>query len=228
MQLPNFLARPIFHLIFPLINITQRGPFPPLIRAVRPMDETRRQAFDYLLDAAFTQGPNEFIPYNLPYPKAEFLCYACDWRGLVAHGSPMDDLATIEPIRKSTDSGEFGNRQQIFCSPDAIWAMWFAILDKSKYRSTRNGCIRAGTGAGRLKGYFFQLRAVDQTDPPFTTGTIYFCRAEEFPYRHEIAPLAFLNAEVEEWGSTQPVKPLAKIRLEPDEFPYLNKVQYCL
>jgi hypothetical protein len=46
------------------------------------------------------------------------------------HGSPSHDLETLQPIRKGRDNNEFGNRQQIFCSPDAIWAMWFAILEK--------------------------------------------------------------------------------------------------
>ncbi|MFZ6029167.1 MAG: hypothetical protein ACOYYS_15755 [Chloroflexota bacterium] len=228
MQLPNLLTRPAFNLIYPLINLAKRGPFPPLVRRVQPVDGIRRKAFDGLLDEVIARGPSDFIAYHLPYPKIEFLLYACDWRGLVAHGSPLGDLATIEPIRKSTDTSEFGSRQQIFASPDAIWAAWFAILDKKKYRSTCNSCIRSGSGVGRQKAYFFQLPAAQKHEPPFGEGTVYLCRAEDFPHRHHIPPLAFFNAELEEWGSTNPVIPLAKIAIQPADFPYLDRVQFRL
>ena len=36
------------------------------------------------------------------------------------------------------------------------------------------------------------------------------------------------DAEIEEWGSTQPVTPLAKLRVSPRDFPYLDKVQFSL
>lgn len=125
-----------------------------------------------LLAERLRQAPPAIIEYNLPYPKVEFLNYACEWCGLVAHGSPLGDLKTLEPVRKSSDVGEFGNRQQIFCSPDAIYALWFAILDKEKYHKTRNGCTRSGTGAGRLKYYMFELPEATQTNPPYAPGFI--------------------------------------------------------
>jgi hypothetical protein len=228
MQLPDFLAKPIFHIVFGIINRRRGGPRPPLRRVVRPVDEARRQAFDALLDEALAGDPQTPIHYNLPYPKSEFHTYVCDWRGVVAHGSPLKDLAVLEPVRKSHDSSEFGNRQQIFCSPDALWAMWFAILDKDLYRGTNNACIRSGSGNGRVKYYYFQLPVENKEDPPYTAGAVYLCRPEDFPDKHIIQPLPFFNAEVEQWGSAQPVKPLARIGVKPWDFPYLGHVQYCL
>lgn len=150
-----------------------------------------------------------------------------DWRGLVVHGSPMHDLTTLEPIRKSRDVTEFGNRTQIFCSPDAIWAMWFAILDKDKFSLTNNACVRIGSGAHREKYYHFALPRNKKEDEPFTAGMIYICRAESFPSRRVIPILQFLGGEVEEWGSEQPVQPLAKITVAPSDFPFLNQVQFA-
>jgi hypothetical protein len=192
------------------------------------VDASRKQAFDILLDTALVGDPRKPILYNLAYPKAEFLNYICDWRGFVLHGSILHDLDLLEPIRKSSDDNEFGNRQQIFCSPDAMWAMWFAILDKSKYRCTRNGSVRVGSGSRRVKYYHFELPKENAQNRPFTEGMMYIARAQDFPDKRPYPALDWFDAEIEEWGSTVPVTPLARIRVSPRDFPYLNRVQFSL
>jgi len=228
MPLPDFLAKPFFHVAY-LINRRQEGAtIPPIRRMVRPVPDEQRLAFDRLFDDALAHGNNLLIDYNLPYPKVDFLNYLCDWRGFVAHGSPLQDLTVLEPIRKSSDTSKFGNRQQIFCSPDAIWAMWFAILDKDKYESTRNGSVRVGRGMKRIKYYHFELPAKVKNAPPFAEGMIYIAHAEDFPHHRPYPILDWFDGEIEEWGSTQPVTPLARIKVMPSDFPYLDKVQFCL
>lgn len=166
MRLPGFLAKPIFHIIYTYMRRQEGATFPPIRRKVMPVDAGRKQAFDILFDTALADSSRMPISYNLPYPKAEFLNYICDWRGFVVHGSPSPDLESLQPIRKGSDNNEFGNRQQIFCSPDAMWAMWFAILDKSKFKLTRNGSIRVGSGYGRVKYYHFELPKLNKEDTP--------------------------------------------------------------
>ena len=206
----------------------ERGLSAPIQRTVQLPEIEQRTAFDRLWDATQARGPNALIDYNLLYPKADFLNYLCDWRRFVMHGSPLHDLDTLQPIRKSKDKTEFGNRQQIFASPDALWAMWFAILDKNKYNLTRNGCIRVGTGRHRVKYYHFELPKSNKDNIPFTNGMIYITRAEDFPHKRLFPMLGYLSAEIEEWGSTDPVIPLAPIKVQPDDFPYLSQVQFNL
>ena len=227
MALPDFLARPIFNTIYAALRLTSKTKAPRLKRTVRAISDSQRAEFDQLFDAAVSVGAATPIQYNLPYPKIDFLNYLCDWRGFVAHGSPMHDLQTLEPIRKSTDSGEFGNRKQIFGSPDAIWATWFAILDKEKYISTNNGCMRQGQGEGRIKYYYFALPKNKKEDPPFTDGMIYICPAEHFTHRRDIPILNLLNGDIEEWGSTNSIQPLAKLNVSPSDFPFLEHVQFA-
>jgi hypothetical protein len=223
--LPDFLAKPSFHVIY-LINRRMEGArSAPIRRAIRPVDDERRRAYDRLLDSALAGHGME---YALPYPKADFLNYVCDWRGLVAHGSIEKDLEVLQPLRKTHDTSEFGERQQIFCSPDAMWAMWFAILDKSRIQQTRNGSVRVGQGRGRVKYYHFEIPAAVREDPPFTQGMIYIANAADFPDHRPYPILDLFNAEVEEWGSTQPVRPLAKLPVSPQDFPYLDRVQFSL
>jgi len=228
MHLPNFLAKPIFHLIYAFMRRKEGATLSPIRRKVMQVDETRKQAFDLLLDSALIGNPRVPISYNLTYPKAEFLNYICDWRGYVMHGSPMSDLVTLEPVRKSSDKNEFGNRQQIFASPDANWAMFFAILDKSKFNQTSNGSVRIGRGKNRVKYYHFELPRENKENSPFTEGMIYITRAQDFPDRRPHPILDWFDGEIEEWGSANPVSPLAKIRVSPRDFPYLDKVQFSL
>ena len=226
MPVPYFIARPLFPVMYRFNR--RHAPIPPIRRVVRPLPAETQSAFDRLLDAALAQGPNSLIDYRLPYPKVDFLNYACDWRGCVAHGTPLPDLAVLEPVRLSHDSSEFGNRKQIFCSPDGAWAMWFAILDKSQIRVTRNGCVRLGKGPGRIKFYHFELPAANRDAPPFIDGMMYLARAEDFPDHHPIPILERFCAEFEEWGSAGPVTPLARLPVTPQDFPYLDKVQFYL
>lgn len=228
MRLPHFLAKPIFHIVYLIDRRREGASTAPIRRVVSPVDEKQRIAFDELFDSAQRRGPNTLIDYNLPYPKSDFLNYLCDWRGFVLHGSPMHDLDVLKPIRKSGDNNEFGNRQQIFASPDAIWAMWFAILEKSKFNMTRNGCVRVGTGRERIKYYHFELPKKCEKDKPFTEGMMYITRATDFPDKRPYPVLDYFNAEIEEWGSTNPIVPLARIRVKPEDFPYLDKVQFNL
>lgn len=227
MALPESFSKPIFFLIYKLIRFGNGLRTPMLRRTVQIPAKEKRAAFDRLIDTAIENGSDRPIHYDLQYSKVDFLNYICDWRGLVAHGSPMHDLNNLEPIRKSRDNTEFGNRTQIFCSPDAVWAMWFAILDKDKFTLTNNACIRIGSGARREKYYHFALPRNKKEEAPFTEGMIYLCRAEDFPSRRVIPILKFLGGEAEEWGSEQPVRPLAKIAIAPSEFPFLHQVQFA-
>jgi len=226
MHLPSFIAQPLFYLLY---RIERRAsPIPPIRRVMQSFSPDEQSAFDDLFASTMRLGSNSLIDYQLAYPKVDFLNYLCDWRGYVAHGSPLKDLAVLQPLRLTKDSSEFGNRQQIFCSPDAIWALWFAILDKTKLHVTENGCVRVGSGQRRVKYYHFDLPAGCKSPPPFTEGMVYIANAKEFPEHRHYPMLDWLDAEIEEWGSANPVTPLAKLPVKPEDFPYLDKVQFRL
>jgi hypothetical protein len=225
-HLPSFIAQPLVYLLYRIER--RNSPIPPIRRVIHPFSADERSAFNGLLDSTVRLGPNQLIDYQLPYPKADFLNYLCDWRGYVAHGSPLLDLPILQPVRLTNDSSEFGRRQQIFCSPDGIWAIWFAILDKSKIHVTENGCVRVGNGQKRVKYYHFDLPLENQSAPPFIDGMVYIAKAEDFPDHRHYPMLDWLDAEIEEWGSVDPITPLAKLLVKPEDFPYLDKVQFRL
>lgn len=227
-HLPEVISTPLFRRIYPFVRESEGSPVPPICRRVALVDPKIAYEFNRVFKGSLAYRAKQPIEYDFPYPKIDFLNYLCDWRGMVAHGTNIPDLTLLQPIRKGTDSTEFGNRQQIFCSPDAIWAIWFAILEKSKFRITRNGYIGIGRNTKREKYYHFELERNLKDQFPFTTGTLYLARAEDFPTRHRIRAVNFFGGDYEEWGSTEPVTPLAKILVEPQDFPYLDHVQYCI
>src|SRR5262245_24421759 len=98
MPLPSFLAKPIFHVNYTYLRRKEGATVPPIRRKVTLVDAAHKQAFDILLDTALVGNSQKPMNYNLPYPKAEFLNYVCDWRGFVIHGSPVHDLETLQPI----------------------------------------------------------------------------------------------------------------------------------
>ena len=57
---------------------------------------------------------------------------------------------------------------------------------------------------------------------------VYIAHAEDFPEHHPHPLLKWFEAEIEEWGSTNPVTPLAKLPVKPEDFPYLEQVQFYL
>ena len=227
MSLPLFIARPIFSILFRLIRLTEGSKVAPLRRRKQFYETKSSTAFDTLLEKTLGEGSNTLIHYDLPYSKVDFLNYLCDHCDFVAHGSPLPDLLLLEPIRYSSDVTEFGNRKIIFSTPDAIWAMWFAILDKGRARSTSNACIRLGSRASQWdKYYHFNLPVNMQGQYPFTEGTIYLAHASDFPEKHAMRQLEFFGAEFEEWGSAKPVQPVARLQISPQDFPYLGSVEY--
>lgn len=124
------------------------------------------------------------VDYRLPYPKHEFLSYLVHHRGLLAHGSNLDDIVLFEP-RQANDAGTY--LTGVYAADDGIWPMFFAVVAR---------------GGGRLTN--------DPGDAAsWTTGTVYLLPRETF--RHIWG---------NEWVSDVPVRPVARLCVTPDDFPF--------
>ena len=227
-RLPEFLALPLFKRVYPLLRRREGSPIPPIQRRISQVDLKASYAFNRIFNASLLYQLHCPIEYDLPYPKLDFLNYLCDWRGLVAHGSHSSNLLELAPIRRSEEVSDLPYIQPVFAFPDAVMALWFAILDPKQVHATSNGCVCIGRELKREKYYHFELPSMLEGKFPFTPGTIYIARAESFPIRQKTRSLNFFGADHEQWGSESSVTPLAKITVEPQDFPYLDQVQYCL
>jgi hypothetical protein len=189
------------------------------------LDAATRAAFDALLEQAIADGPTEPIAYTLDAPKWQFLCYAAEERGLALHGSGNPHIAEFEP-RQPQDVTEFGAQNAVYAASDGIWPLYFALLDRERYpTSLVNGCIRITLPDGSRSEpyYLFSVGRHVIHERPWREGTIYLLPKETFIPEPPISsgPLVIHTTQL---ASLEPVTPLAKLTVTPDDFPFLEQM----
>lgn len=153
-----------------------------------------------------------------PGPIAAYLRYLgrC---GLLFHGSKdadLDELRTNAP----NDSREFGRQNAVFATHDPLWAMFFALANRPAARSIRNGSVASVAALDRRR-YFLSVGIRDSSASLTTPGWIYVLPADGF--RRE-PPLGGV-LDTGQWVSTEAVRPLAKARILPDDYPLLDAMR---
>jgi hypothetical protein len=193
-----------------------------LVEPARPTDAKSLAAFDRLLVEARSAGPEKPLAYDLPFPKWQFLSHVADRGDIVLHGSGQPDITTFQP-RQSGDLRAFGAEKAIFAASDGIWAIFFAILDRSRYTSTLvNACLRVRNGAER--GFFFSLERGELAAGPWRDGTVYLLPAVGFQHDAPIR-LGGLDLWPAQLASTSTVAPIARLHVTPRDFPLLGNVR---
>jgi hypothetical protein len=164
------------------------------------------------------------IDYRLPAPKWQFLCHLCEHKAIVLHGSGETEITELAP-RQSADAAEFGNRRAVYAASDGIWAMYFAIVDRRRVTSLINACVRVAEPSGRSGPYyFFSVNRDALPYNPWRSGMIYLLPRHSF----EPQPLQQYRGamvEIAQWASRVPVKPLAKLAVAPEDFPFLGQIR---
>lgn len=185
------------------------------------------RAFDQLYNAVLAGGPAADIAYNLPYPKYLFLDYLASTRGIMLHGSNLRGLDALRPIRTSSDSSEFGRQDAIYATPDPLWAMFFALLDRTGWSGTSNGSIHLADDAGnRIRRYYFALEHNHLRRQPWRQGAMYILPGEGFePDPSEVGKKAGpYTIQPTQWIYRGELTPLARLDLEPEDFPFRDCV----
>lgn len=181
-------------------------------------------AFEQLYTEAVAAGTGAEIDYTLPMPKWQFLCYLCDHKLIVLHGSGKLAIDEFEP-RQSNDVNEFGNRQAVYAASDGIWPIYFAIVDRDNYvTSLINSCFRIiETGMESGPYYFFSINGDALPHNPWRKGMIYLLPRASFEQQ---AREHYRGVEIDlaQWASPVAVKPLAKLAVRPADFPFLAQI----
>ena len=188
-------------------------------------DERTQIAFDELLKTTLSTGGCPTIPFTLPWPKWQFLCYLADHHDIALHGSGDPGIALFEP-RQADDLSAFGNQKAVYAASDGLWAMFFAIIDRDRLTSITNACVRLADETGTLHGpyYVFSVSQSALASQPWRTGTVYLLPRGTFIAQ---PPLAFGTNEVRiaQLASLVPVQPLAKLTVTPADFPFLTQIR---
>ena len=195
-----------------------------LTRPPFPLDAATRAAFDRLYDDVVAH-PQQPINYALSAPKWQFLCYLGDQRNLALHGSGKPGITRFEP-RQPSDLTEFGNQLAVYASLDALWSMFFAIVDRHYPMSLVNGCVRFTDASGQLSEPYYQFSVSHQFLPlrPWRNGVVYLLPRDSFVQEPPIR-VAHLEAASAQLASFTPVDALASLAITPDDFPFLDQIR---
>lgn len=183
------------------------------------------ESFEQVFREHVLGGSGTLIDYTLSTPRWQFLSYLGDTKEVLFHGSGNPDITRFEP-QQSDDTNEFGNQRAVYASSDAIWAIYFAIVDRGRHvRSLVNSCFRvAGPTTRSGPHYYVSVNSDALPHRPWRTGTIYILPRRGF----EQQPPGFshgVEVEFAQWRSFSPVTPLAKISIGPEDFPFLAQIR---
>ena len=202
------------------------APLPPYFLPRPPLapDAEAAAAFDALFDSACRAGGE--IDYTLPWPRWQFICHIADTREVILHGSQNLEITTFEP-RKSSDAHPFGDRKAVFGASDGLWPIYYAILDRATHpMSLCNAAFRLGRADGSLgtPHYFFSISRKALAARPYAPGAVYFLPRATFE------PMPPVTSDgrvihVAQWASLQPTEPLTRIKVGPEDFPFLAEIR---
>jgi hypothetical protein len=164
-------------------------------------------SFDALL--ARTPEGGE-IEYDLPQPKWWFLHHLVT-HGYVLHGTnerAIDEFRT----RRNFDAHNVREVDAVWATDDAIWPLYFAVVNRPVAQSYINWCEHPGNGTSR---YLFSIGSDPKAPESWATGTVYVLPRDTF----EPTP------DSRELTSTVPVRPRARLTVEPEDFPFRSKTR---
>ena len=171
-------------------------------------------------------GRGDWVPHPLPCPAWTYLTWLGEAKGLMLHGSahPAIDVFTpCSPNDRSPDA--FSKQRAVFATTDGIWAIFYAILARGGAPfSFLNAALQFGDGDGRWSPmhYYFSLSHGAPAEP-WRPGVVYVLPAEGFEQQppDRIGDRPVLEPH---FARRTPVRPLAKVRVRPEDFPFLDRV----
>jgi hypothetical protein len=159
----------------------------------------------------------------VPEPRLDFIRWLAENRLVVFHGSPRDDLLELSTERRSRDSTAWGNQQAVYASKDPVWAIYFACLRRDHgWTGTKNGSMGRAGGSLFPRRYFFLHNRGSASPERFGPGSLYLLSPATFVADKPLAG-AIDTAHL---VSHEPVEPLARLDVTPDDFPFRDRIRY--
>ncbi|NOK57558.1 MAG: hypothetical protein GFH27_549303n176 [Chloroflexi bacterium AL-W] len=173
-------------------------------------------------------GDGAWFPDTLPLPKWVFCSWLADYKQLLLHGSGDPNITEFQPRTpqdRSPDS--FSKQTAVFAASDGIWPIFYAVLNRMEVQCTMlNGALQFATGPNQWSTmrYFFSLTESALHQYPWREGILYVLPREDFmrqpPYK-----LGLHMVYEPHWACLTSVRPLAKIRVAPTDFPWRDQIR---
>ncbi len=182
--------------------------------------ENEQKAFEGLFENTL-QKKGENIPtieYNLPYPKEDFLRFIVAEKNVLLHGSSNREITILEPRQANDGSKKSGNKNAVYGVTDPVLPIFYAIQDRERLQGTIESVENdEETGESDYK-FWIPKEMIDIK--PWTRGFIYIFDKSQF--KPEQGDTGEPSGE---WTSEQPVNPIARLEVGPEDFRYLDKVE---
>jgi hypothetical protein len=154
------------------------------------------------------EGAGTPLSYAATVPKHVFLRRLLEQRPVLLHGTGNPAIVQFEPRRQTDYDNEWTNA--VFATDDPIWPIFFAVVNRPVARSLVNACSRRWGESH----YYFSIGTDPKRGDAWRDGWIYVLPRETFsPHRAG-----------SEWLSPVAVRPLARLQVQPDDFPFLASV----
>ncbi len=201
------------------LAVVERIPAPRLA-----LTAEKEAAFQRLLEGILAHPDGGEIDYRLAWPRYEFVQFLMGRDLFIFHGSNKRDIDEFAPVRTSVelfDRNGVGNLQAVYGTHDGLWAMFFAVVNRKQLRgSIRNGVMYLHNRGGEaLAVYNFSVNQEQLSEQPWCEGALYFLPREAFK-RQMMTEESYSN----EWACDTAVKPLARLALKPEDFPFLGQI----
>jgi hypothetical protein len=159
----------------------------------------------------------------VPEPRLDFLRWVAENRSVVFHGSPRDDLEELSTERRSRDTTAWGNQEAVYASTDPVWAIYFACLRRDRgWTGTRNGSMGQAGGSLYPRRYCFVHNRGSASPERFGRGSLYLLSPSTFVADEPLAGVI----DTAHLVSHVPVRPLARLDVTPDDFPFADRIGY--
>lgn len=191
--------------------------------SLSPTENTEAEKVE-VFEKMWKELPEEggYIEFKSDFPKHEFLEFLVENKNVVLHGTPLD-LGELEPRQANDKAKKFGNFSGVYATQDSIIPIFHAIRDKRKYRGSTQSGLRTSTDAkGNIlsREYRFAMNKEALEKAPWSEGVVYILPKEKFQQGTNDQ-----GESSNEFVSLEPVKPIAKLRISPADFPYLDTIE---
>jgi hypothetical protein len=183
-------------------------------------------AVDAEAEAVFSAAAEALLAgeaVSIPEPPLDFLRWLAEHRPVVFHGSPRDDLTELSTERHSRDMTAWGDQQAVYASADPVWAIYFACLRRDGgWTGTRNGSLGQPGGPLYPRTYFFLHNRGSASPDRFGAGSLYLLPPDTFVADSPLAGAV----DTAHLVSFEPVRPLARLDVTPEDFPFRDRIGY--
>jgi hypothetical protein len=189
------------------------------------LEPDEEASYERLLAEILESPDGDWLALGADRPRWRFVEWLTRRDAVIFHGSPEPDIDVFRPVRSSVevmDRGGKGNLAAVYGTPVGLWALWFAVIDRPRLRGTiRNGMQRWTDRKGRvLDLYFFSVDHSYLGGDIWRSGTLYLLPREAF----RPSPFFPGGPDSNEWASPEEVRPLKRIAVDPDDFPFRDRV----